>query len=221
MPDNDYVPDLPGRLLQQGRFDHELSILTGHDKDEGSRFIQSTLVANESSYAAYLKTLITPLATNDSALNYITQVLYPPIFDGSQGYTTQAERNNLTIADAIFVCNTRFLTQADFRPQTYAYQCSAPPGLHAADLPYTFYDFGSVPGVNTTIAETMQGYITRFAETGQPNAPALPAFAGASGTRMVQELGNDGIGSILDEGGIRQLSERCRYWQEVPYLAMP
>ncbi len=123
--------------------------MTGHNQDEGSRFIQNTVVIDEPSYAAYLKSLITPLASNDSALNYITQVLYPPIFDGSQGYTTQAERNNLTIADASLVCNTRFLNQAAFRPPTYAYEWSVPPAVHQADLAYTFYDFGPSPGVNT------------------------------------------------------------------------
>ena len=195
--------------------------MTGHNLDEGSRFIQNTVVTDESSYEAYLKSLILPLARNDSALNYITQVLYPPIFDGSQGYTTQAERNNVTIADATLVCNTRFLSQADFRHPTYAYVWSSPPAVHGADLPYTFYDFGPAPGVNTTVAETMQGYFTRFVETGQPNAPSLPLFEGARGKRTVQELGSDGIGPVLDERGIRQLSERCRFWQEVPYLGMP
>lgn len=195
--------------------------MTGHNQDEGSRFIQDTVVIDESSYAAYLRSLITPLASNDSALNYITQVLYPPIFDGSQGYTTQAERNNLTIADASFVCNTRSLNQAAFRPPTYAYEWSVPPAVHGADLAYTFYDFDPSLGVNTTVAETMQRYFARFAETGQPNAPTLPLFKAARGELTVQEMGNDGIGPMLDERGIKQLAERCRFWQEVPYLGVP
>jgi len=195
--------------------------MTGHNLDEGSIFIQNTVVTDESTYAAYLKSLIIPLASNDSALNHITQVLYPPIFDGSQGYTTQTERNNLTIADACFVCHTRFLNQAAFRPPTYAYEWTVPPGLHGADLAYTFYDFGPSPSVNTTLAETMQRYLARFAETGQPNAPTVPLFEGARGSFMVQELGSDGIGPMLDEGGIKPLRERCRFWQEVPYLGVP
>ena len=55
VPDDDYVPNLPGKLFQQGRFDNTLSVMTGHNQDEGSRFVPNTLITNESSYAAYLE----------------------------------------------------------------------------------------------------------------------------------------------------------------------
>ncbi|KAL8700222.1 MAG: hypothetical protein Q9201_005570 [Fulgogasparrea decipioides] len=166
VPDNDYVPNLPSKLSRQGRFDHTLSVMTSHNQDEGSRFIESTVVTSDSSYVAYLKSLITPLADNISALDRITQVLYPPIYDSSKGYTNQVQRNNLTIADATFVCNARAMQQANFDPRTYAYVFSAPPAAHGADLPHTFYDSGPVSDINTTVAEIMQRYITWFAETG-------------------------------------------------------
>ena len=216
VPDGDYVPDLAGRLFKQGRFDHTLSVMTGHNQDEASPFVPNALVTNDSAYEAYLKSLITPLATNASALHYITQVLYPPIFDGSQGYTDQIERNNLTVADS-FVCNSRFINQANFVSPTYAYEFSAPPAVHGTDVAYTFYDFGPAPGVNTTLAEIMQGYLTRFVETGQPNAPTLPIFHPARPGLTVQNLGNDFVGPMPDERGIKQLSERCQYWQDAPY----
>ena len=217
VPDDDYVPNLPGKLFQQERFDHNLFVMTGHNQDEASRFIDNPLITNESSYAAFIESLITPLANNATALNFITQELYPPIFDGSQGYTNQTERNNLTFSDA-FVCNARFMDQASFVPGTYAYEFSVPPAIHGADVAYTFYDFGPVSGVNTTVAEIMQGYLTRFAETGQPNHPMLPFFGRARPGLTVQNLGSDFVGPMLDERGIKQLSERCRFWQDVPYL---
>ena len=193
--------------------------MTGHNQDEGSRFVPNTLISNSSSYATYLSSLIPPLGNNVTALNFVTQVLYPPVFDGSQGYTTQAERNNLTIADAIIVCNARFMDQASFLPKPYAYEFSVPPVVHGADLTYTFYDFDPVPGVNATVAEIMQGYITRFAETGLPNvAPTLPTFPPARPGRTVQILGNRGVRPMLDEGGVQQLEDRCQFWQDVPYL---
>ena len=193
--------------------------MTGHNQDEGSRFAPNKLVTDESSYAAYLESLITPLANNATALNIITQVLYPPVFDGSQGYTNQMQRINLTIADAVLVCNARFMDQASFLPSTYAYEFSVPPAVHGADLSYTFYDFASVAGVNTTVAEILQGYITRFTETGQPNAPTLPSFTSARPGLTVQNLGSDFVGPMQDEGEITQLPERCQFWQEAPYLS--
>ena len=126
--DDDYVPNLPGKLFQQERFDHNLFVMTGHNQDEASLFIDNPLITNEPSYAAFLESLITPLANNATALNFITQTLYPPIFDGSQGYTNQTERNNLTFSDA-FVCNARFMDQASFVPETYAYEFSVPPAV--------------------------------------------------------------------------------------------
>ena len=220
VPDGDYVPNLPGKLFQEGRFDHTLSVMTGHNQDEGSLFAPNSFVTNESSYESYLKSLITPLANNATALRYITQTLYPPIFNGSQGYTNQTERNNLTVA-AAFDCNARFMDQATFLPPTYAYEFSVPPALHGTDVAYTFYDFdpAAAPGVvNATVAAILQGYLTRFAETGQPNAPTLPFFHPARPGLTVQNLGNDFVGPMPDERGIRQLSERCRFWQDVPYL---
>lgn len=218
VPDNEYVPELPGRLFQQGRFDRTLSIMTGHNQDEGSRFIPNTIVTDESSYASYLESFFQPLASDAAALRTITQVLYPPVFDGSQGYTTQVERNNLTIADANFVCNTRYINQANFLRTTYAYEWFVPPAVHGADLSYTFYDFGDVPGVNTTVATILQGYIVRFAQTGQPNAPNLPLFPPAKPGTTVQNVGSDFVGPIADERGIEQLPERCNFWQNAPYL---
>ena len=195
--------------------------MTGHNGDEGSIFVPpSTDVNDDASYQDYLKSLITPLVFNASALNHITQVLYPPIFDGSQGYTTQAERTNLTIADLVFVCNTRALTQADFDVPTYGYVFSAqpPPPLHGVDLNSTFYDFGEPEGVNTTVAKALQAYIVRFAQTGSPNGPGLPDFPPVNAGTKVQNLGRDFIGPVEDEGGVKQLEDRCRYWQDAPYL---
>lgn len=218
VPDDDYVPNLPGKLFEQGRFDRTLSVMTGRDQDEGSRFVPNTLITNEASYAEYLRSLIIPLAHRPTDLNYITNVLYPPVFDGSYGYINQVERNNRTIADLAIVCNARFIDQAGFHPKTYAYEYSVPPPVHGTDLTYTFYDFGPVAGVNTTLAEIMQGYLIRFAETGQPNAPILPYFPPSNSGQTVQNLGIDFVGPIQDERGIKQLQERCRFWQDVPYL---
>lgn len=229
VPDGNYVPDLPGKLFQQQRFNRNISVLTGHNRDEGSRFVPNSLVTDEASYEAYLKSLITPLAQNPAALKTITQELYPPVFDGSQGYTNQTERNNLTFADATVVCNARFMDQASFVTPTYAYEFSVPPAVHGADLSYTFYDFGQVEGVNTvntTVAELLQRYITRFAETGQPNGPGLPFFPPAEAktgpglTLTVQNLGSNFVRPVQDDesGIIKLLPERCRFWQDVLYL---
>lgn len=219
--DGDYVPDLPGRLLQQGKFNKSISVMTGHNQDEGSRFVPNTLVTDEASYEKFLASVIPSLADNPNDLSFVTQMLYPPVFSGDQGYTTQTERNNLTIADAVLVCNTRYMNQAPFVPATYAYEFSVSSAVHGADLAYTFYDFGSVDGVNTTVATILQQYITRFAATGSPNGRGLPYFPPASSPpgMMVQNLGGNFVGPMQDESGVAQLPERCQYWQGARYLS--
>lgn len=216
--DGDYVPDLPSKLLQEGRFDHSIAVLTGHNQDEGSRFVPSTLITDETTYEDFVETLIPALSKGSVELAQISQTLYPPIFNGSEGYTNETERSNLTFADAVIVCNARSMDTASFIPHTYAYVFSVPPALHGADLSYTFYDFGAVDGVNTTLAVIMQHYITQFAITGSPNGYGLPHFAPATGL-TIQNLGSDFVGPIQDEMGIKQLSTRCEYWQDSPYLS--
>ena len=111
------------------------------------------------------------------------------------------------------------MDQAKFLPETYAYEFSVPPAVHGADLPYTFYDFGAVAGVNSTVADIMQRYLTRFAETGQPDGPTLPLFPPSRPGLTVQNLGSNFVGPMLDESGIKQLPKRCHFWQNVPYLS--
>ncbi|KAL9577504.1 MAG: hypothetical protein Q9212_006323 [Teloschistes hypoglaucus] len=210
--DGDYVPNLPSKLLKQGRFDQSLSIMTSHCSDEGSFFAPNTLVTDESSYKAFVTTLIPPLAEDPSSLHHITQVLYPPIFDGSHGYTNQAERNNLTIAHAVIICNARLSFPV------YTYKFAVPPATHGSDLANTFYDKGPSEKINTTIAAILQKYILEFTETGQPNSQGLPRFDPVGkGSFTSLDIGSDFVG-MVEEARVLDLEKQCRFWQDAPYL---
>ena len=169
MIDSTYLLDALKALFQQERFDHSRSVMTGHIQDEGSLFVLNKLLTKYSSYTAYIDSLFRPVTSNRKTLDQLTQELYPPVFNGSQGYTTQTGRNDLTLAGAAVICNSRFINQASLNPAPYAYE--VPPAVHRADLPYIIYDFGDIPGINTTLAEIIQEYILRFTETGQPTPP--------------------------------------------------
>ena len=216
--DGDYVPNLPNKLLLEGRFDKNLSIMTGRNQDEGSRFVPNSQVTNETAYEDFLQAFFPPLQQQPEQLQLLTQELYPPDFSGAQGYTSQAQRNNLTFADALSVCNTRALNAAVFGPQGYAYEYTAPPAVHGADLAYTFYEAGNVTGVNSTAAVVLQRYITNFAQTGDPNGAGLPLFPPTRKGETVQNIGVQGIGPMPDEGGVQQINQRCLFWQKAPYL---
>lgn len=120
--DGDFVPALPGLLLLHGQYPKDLNIMVGHNADEVSIVQHQVVVDSRSSLARKLlvQRLIqlqgllftSPFVQNNTAfrqdiirslptvraypnvVNYITNTLYPPIFDGSQdmGYTDQIGR---------------------------------------------------------------------------------------------------------------------------------
>jgi carboxylesterase type B len=128
--DGSIIPAFPGRLLQEGRFDHNVTVMTGHNVGEGLFFADPSVKSN-SEFATWLDGVLPNMIP--SAINHITNTLYPPIFDGSQGYSNQFERQGAVFADVVFLCNTVFTADA-FNSKIHAYEFSVPPGLHTQDL---------------------------------------------------------------------------------------
>jgi carboxylesterase type B len=79
-----YVPDLPARLISHGKF-HNVALSVGHNAEEGLLFTPPT-VQTQDEYIEAIEMLF-PTA-NASTISYITEVLYPPVFNGSYGYTS-------------------------------------------------------------------------------------------------------------------------------------
>ncbi|KAK4556861.1 hypothetical protein LTR86_005841 [Recurvomyces mirabilis] len=170
--DGSFVPAMPGNLLLQGAFDHSVKLLLGHNSDEGILFT-TPFLSNETDFVQYWRGLF-PVA-QPKVLDYIVEVLYPPIYDGSYGYTDIFARSSQLVADVVIVCNTYFLDKA-FQNKTRAYLFGVPPGLHAMDVPYTFYNGPSSEVKSPDVALAMQRYFTSFAGTGVPRASGLPTI---------------------------------------------
>ncbi|TQN67818.1 Carboxylesterase patB, partial [Colletotrichum shisoi] len=172
--DGDFVPDLPGLLLSQGRFDSSVAVLGAHNSDEGFIFA-SSLIEDEEDYVSLLLTPLLPDAP-DGVVDYITTQLYPAVYDGTHPWTTPLARASATVADAWFVCNNYYLNKA-LGGVAYNYLFDVPPGRHGNDIGYTFYNgettYNGLP-VNASVADTLQAYLTAFAKTGSPNRDGLP-----------------------------------------------
>lgn len=207
--DGTFVPALPGQLLQSGNFDRNLQIMVGHNADEGLDFT-SPISLNESGFAAYLKQGLPEISPE--VLNEVTEVLYPPVFNGTYGYTTDVQRLALAVSDLVFQCNTAYLNRA-YNQQTYAYLFSIPPALHGQDLPYTFFSGSNSTSLNTTVAIAMQQYITSFVQTGIPKSSIGPIFHKHGARSNIMDFSNSGISEILDTTD----NARCRFWQSAPY----
>ncbi|KAG9684700.1 carboxylesterase family protein-like protein, partial [Aureobasidium melanogenum] len=194
--DGDFVPALPGQLLAHGQYDKDLSIMTGHNTDEGLIFTDP-FISNGSALEAFLVTQFPALQSMPLTLAHITQNLYPPIFDGSQAqhYTNEIARAAAIISEVAFTCNTVYLQKA--YEGSYAYLFDIAPSIHGQDVPYTFYNgngssdasSGDNLGVeDVAVAYLIQRYTAEFAKSSDPNSRGTPYFAKYGSNATTQAL---------------------------------
>lgn len=220
------VLDVPGVSLLTGRFNKNITMMLGHNTNEGFIFTQPN--ANITTTASLDALLMTTFNDIGGAANTQLAILYPEANQIATLetpprvlYTSAFSRANQIITDIIFTCNNNWLARASGN-QSFSYHFTVAPGYHAQDIPYTFYNglgaaslrplLPGTPPVNRTIAVMMQQYFTAFAATGDPNGAGtsgrtkFPRY-GAFGDML--EFSNDGIRVVPDENQ----NARCGYWQ--------
>lgn len=205
--DGGYVPDLPGVLLQQGRFDSRPKLMLGHNSNEGFIFLEPVMQMPDKIFGA-ISTFFPGIPSQ--RLNFIWNVLYPPP-SNETAYKTDFERGSLLMAESTFTCNTRYLASA-FRNETYNYRFQVPPGIHSLDLAYTFYN-GQGDQARDKLARDMQLYFTGFAQSGSPVRASLPTWPRYGERAHLTTFGLEGIGGAPDDAN----NERCAYWQTGQY----
>ncbi|MCJ1395754.1 hypothetical protein MMC18_008640 [Xylographa bjoerkii] len=208
--DGAFAPALPGRLLLQGSFYKDLKIMVGHNADEGLLFTNPA-IQNGSNYNTFISENFPDI--QPAAALYIENVLYPPIFNGSYGYTSNFQRAILTVAESTFTCNTNYLDRA-FLNQTYSYQFSVGAALHGQDVPYTFFNGPNTAVMNDTIAVALQEYLTSFAIHGVPSGPGIPVFPLYEADAEVLNLNATSIFDIMDPNA----NARCLWWQKALFF---
>jgi carboxylesterase type B len=209
-PDGIFVPDLPGKLLLQGKYDKSLSIIAAHNTNEAGRYTPPTTSTSDN-FTTYMS-LYFP-AMSAKALNYLTTVLYPPVYNGSQPYTTPFLRLDLAISDFTFSCSTNWLGYA-YGNKAYNYLFSVLPGNHTQDVPYTYYN-GPISTVkNDTLAKSLQKYLTSFAESSDPNTAGLPLWIEYGKKRNVMNFNATFINNTIDTEATKV---RCDWWQKALY----
>lgn len=207
--DGNIAPQLPGQLLAQGRFDKDVRVMVGHNSNEGAYF--TAPLSTDADFQRQLRNAF-PFAAQQS-LDYVANTLYPPVFDGSQGYKNQFERASLLTAEGVFTCNTEYLSRA-YGNETYSYLFAVPPGLHGFDVPFTYYDGGVSSSVtNRTVAIALQEFITSFAIDGSPEADGIMQFNMYGEDASVLKLDITGISEVRDSNA----NARCAWWQKGLY----
>lgn len=209
-PDGTYVPALPQVLLRDGRLHRGVAVVAAHNALEAAPFVSPADVATDAGVAAQLARTFP--AASAATRAYVLDVLYP-----APAYASPFLRAVQIASDSSFACATRFLALAAGN-DTYNYLFSYPPGYHAEDTSYTFYngDAGAlVDGypVDVDLAYALQDYIVGFTISGDPNgSPAGPAleFPKYGSNATVLEFASTGLLTTRDDMD----NDRCPWWQE-------
>ncbi|KAI0017078.1 Alpha/Beta hydrolase protein [Xylariomycetidae sp. FL0641] len=170
IPDGDYVPEYPQVLLYQKKFHQNIEVMTSHTANESVPFTSTSITTTEALHTQIEHNF--PEAAEDT-IHVMLADIYPDVLNGTYPWTTQFARAAQIATESSFACTTKYL--ADARDgQSYNYVFAYPPGYHAGDLDYTFYN-GEVGlesngyPVNVDFAKQHQQYIVSFAQTGNPN----------------------------------------------------
>ncbi|CAG8412144.1 unnamed protein product [Penicillium salamii] len=217
--DGTFVPAMPGQLLLEGNFHHDVNVMVGHAADEGLLFTTPESY-NSTGFGSQLSNYA-PSILKD-VFEFVEHILYPPIYNGTFGYTNSVARAALFVSDLGFQCNTDYLNRA--LNQTYAYAFNIIPGLHGQDAAYTFYNEGSadvsststnplLTVSNVTVALAMQDYFLSFTEHGVPTSSLAPTIEPWGPHAQLMSLETKQIRSIPDN----TRNARCSFWQPVPY----
>ncbi|KAH0429721.1 acetylcholinesterase [Colletotrichum camelliae] len=219
--DGIFVPEEPARLLLSGEFDYVRGLI-GTNANEGILFGDPRINSTEA-YSEFVRTLVAGIS-NDSA-TAMEQEVYPPIFDGSRGYTDNFERAYQGFGEFCFTCNQPF-TSRGLGNATYNYQFAASPGVHGQDLGFTFYrgeaidpagaPFPPTTDVDIAVSRILQSWIASFVTTGVPTAPNVTGFEpyGAEGNLLVLSEANNsthvarGVDPTLARGRCEWLAKR-------------
>ncbi|KAB8336748.1 hypothetical protein FH972_021057 [Carpinus fangiana] len=215
---DEFVPEIPGKLLAEGRIARNVRIMVGHNSNEALQFTDPFIKGNKA-FSDYWRLLL-PAAT-DRVISYLTNELYPPPpqAKGSLNYNDSVGRLSAALADFGFVCNTDYINKG-YGGNTYPYYFSVPPGLHGQDVPYTFFTGrptdASTASFNTTVANALQEYVTTFVQNGRPTSLSvrgLPPFLTSGRNARIQQLNVMSITAGRDNTA----NARCKWWQQAPY----
>ncbi|KAI8186418.1 Carboxylesterase [Colletotrichum sp. SAR 10_75] len=210
--DHGYVPSHQATLFARGQFDRDVDVMFSHNANEGLIFTDPS-VTDGSAFRGLISKLFPSF--NASLVEHIAEVVYPPVFDGTQPYVDDLGRGTLLMAETRIVCNTLFLRRA-FGNESLAYIFGVPPSLHGGDLKYTFYNgaYGAQMdsrSLNVTIAEVLQDYIASYAISGKPatDVSGVGVFPKVGSKSTAWTLGVAGVQSAVDGA----VNDRCSWWQ--------
>lgn len=229
-----FIPDSPSTLLRQGRFAHDIDIISGWNEDDGSLFTSSTV----SSLADIWKSVAFAGLTDES--KKLALQLYPlDEFTATKHVSAQYFRASRMTRDAGYTCPNLFLARANAKysaPTTgnylYALNQTVFKGFfeeahtpyygvsHFSDIAFVFNE-ATTRFVDTStpsddaLSNLMSGSWAAFASSGHPSGlkGTLSGWHGEGDgeTTSVQIIGGPLAGS-RSLSDYERLVERCEFW---------
>ncbi|KAI3398014.1 hypothetical protein diail_9991 [Diaporthe ilicicola] len=217
-PDGSYVPELPEKLLASGQYHKGVRVMVAHNTFEALKYTDPA-ATNSSAFNTYMRLYFPEMPT--ATLKELSTEVYPAVYNSSAvPWATPFDRLMYAVADFTFTCHAYFTGQAlggtgNRSPPAYSYLFSVPPGVHTLDVNYSFYinSTWSTLVTNATVARVLQGYLTAFAEAGDPNRQGLPAFPVYGEDFADLNLNQTFVDVVKDPAA----NSRCDWWREAPY----
>ncbi|MCG7206795.1 carboxylesterase/lipase family protein [Streptomyces arenae] len=180
------LPLDPAAAISAGRF-HHVPVLLGANHDEGNGWAAGIIAAGNPVTPATWPDVVAAFFPAPGQARAVVQE-YPvhaddggPVFGavvGDADFACPTAGTGRLLAARVPVWRYEFADEhaPPLTPGTPPFPLGAP---HASELPYLF-DLGGRPRALTAaqhrLADTMIGYWTRFARTGDPNGPAAPRW---------------------------------------------
>lgn len=187
------LPDLPSTLWAQAR-QAPIPLLIGSNADEGNAFL-SGLEVSTGEYEAAMRRIfgglagealtLYPIGAGGDTLTPLSRMLTEIGFASTARFAAEQESSN---------ASTAFLYEFTRVPLESLNPLGA---FHAVEIPYVFGNvdmfagLGLIEDADRRLSETIMGYWTRFAATGDPNggsAPGWPAYTAQTDLHL--ELGD-------------------------------
>jgi carboxylesterase type B len=221
--DGDFVPASPSTLFRNGRFDKSIRLLHMHAANEGYG-LASPAVTNDAAFEQFILEAFPGLGSSPETLKYVVSELYPSVSDDSQalGYKSQYERAAVSLAEAFYTCSIAYIGDA-LPLNTWSSDFVITPSLHESEATYTLFNgpYTNVSRIasNTTalsteqIAYVYQGYISRFAQFGNPNGNDTPYWPIYDKNATAQIVNTSGFTT----GKESSANNRCEWWSKGLY----
>lgn len=238
---NGFLPDLPSRLIAQGKFRRGIDLIAGHMTNDGRNFAGNPKNVNTDA------DIITAILNRyrhmtKPTLEKVLQ-LYPAANVSGSPFVDNYDRAWTIMQDTIFGCMDQHwanATLASGRKNVYAFRFNVPNPvtlavnpwqgvMHASDVYYLFNGAtGTTPffaPFNLTqapVAKEIIGYWTSFTRSSDPSkfkrsySPVWPNFVGTRRVVMSEDVGGSGnrTASFVETIPAYE-QERCRFWMSL------